>query len=372
MKILHIISSLDNGGAEVFLKRMILDFSNDKNTFVSVVSLSNKGRIGIELENLGIIVTTINFKTFLFPFSLFRLFIFILKLKPEIVQTWMYHSDFIGGILSKILGINKIFWNIRNSDIPQGRFSLTFLIRLINSRLSFFIPKKIFCNSFSGKVSHVNLGYCEDKIIVVPNCFEIKEDKFNNSKSSFMSTYGLSNNHVIIGAIGRFDKLKDYKNFVLASSLVSDEFSNVKFVLIGKDLDKKNSLLNKWIKDSNQINNFILFGFRNDVDFFLSEILDIFCLPSLSEGFPNVLMEAMAYGVPCVSTNVGDAEIILDGNGILVPPNNFHELALGLITMINTPLSVRQKMGLVTKQLIKNKYSVSNISNIYKNIYNEI
>jgi len=370
LRVLHIISNLGNGGAELQLKRITTNFSKNKKHTIGVISLTNKGSIGIELESYGIKVFIVNCRTVLIPVSIIRLFFVIKYFKPDIIQTWMYHADFIGGILGKFLGVKKIFWGIRNTDIPQSKISLTYILRNINAKLSYFIPNLIICNSNKGMISHINLGFCKKKMITIPNSYEFYNSFKNLNEESLIREYNINKENIIIAGIGRFDKLKDFKNFIQASKIVSKTYPKVKFLLIGQNMDSSNYILMNWLKETSQLENFYLLGYQKNVKFFLNEIIDIFCLSSMSEGFPNVLIEAMAAEVPCVATNVGDVDLILEKNGIVVAPNNYHALAEGIIKMINIPLEKRVDLGKKTKYLIEKKYSVENISNLYLNVYN--
>ena len=94
------------------------------------------------------------------------------KEKPDIVQTWMYHADLFGGIACRLAGIKQVFWNVRNTQIPQKGLSVTLSVIKICAFLSKFIPKKVICCAQSALESHVNLGYRKEKMVVVPNGFE--------------------------------------------------------------------------------------------------------------------------------------------------------------------------------------------------------
>ena len=372
MKILYLISNLGTGGAELSLKRLAVRLSKEDNNSIVVISLSNIGDVGNDLQKHGIILYAINFNTIFLPISVLQLYKQIKKLKPDVIHTWMYHADFIGGLLGKLAGVRKIVWSIRNTDIPQRKFSITSFIRFLNTLLSWFIPNIIVCNSYSGMKSHIKLGFCKRKMVVIPNSYLPANSELSFNKEQFKLKYDLNQDNFIIAAIGRFDKLKDFNNFIKASKIVSEYYPKAKYLLIGLNLDNNNKLLLKWIIENNQLNNFILLGYQKDISCYLNDIIDIFCLSSKSEGFPNVLLEAMSFEVPCVATNVGDVSLILENNGIIVPPNNSIALANGLIKMINTSFEIKSHYGKVNKNLINYKYSNNNISNIYQNLYKSI
>ena len=129
MKVVHIISNLNNGGAEGVLYRLC---KSDTIQNHIVISMTGEGKYKLMLRNVGIDVYCLNmnnnrayFKGFLKLLKLLR------KLKPDIIQTWMYHADFFGGLAAKIAGIKKIFWNIRNSNLDKkSKFSTKLVLKM--------------------------------------------------------------------------------------------------------------------------------------------------------------------------------------------------------------------------------------------------
>src|SRR5690554_457154 len=126
---------------------------------------------------------------------------------------------------------------------------------------------------------------------------------------------------ILIGMIGRFNPEKDHHNFLsgLASLYVSGR--DVKGILIGEGLDECNETLMAWVRELGLEKQLLLLGQRNDIPDILNA-LDLHVLSSSSEAFPNVIAEAMACGTPCVSTDVGDARLMIGDVGWVVPPRS--------------------------------------------------
>ena len=198
-------------------------------------------------------------------------------IKPDVLQTWMYHSDLLGGVAGKICGVKKVIWNIRNTSIPQGPLSKTGLIVRFCAILSHFIPNKIISCSYAGKEYHSKLGYKKNKIIVIPNGFDSKHWAIPKvSKSAVRNKYGLPKEKLIVGVVGRFDPLKGYETFIEAAGLVDSESNkSIHFLMIGRNIERGNSYFTNLIKEKGRKAKFKLMGEQRDI-YNLMYCIDIF------------------------------------------------------------------------------------------------
>ncbi len=372
MKILHIIIGLNVGGAEIMLKRLVQSSLGNKGLANEVVSLTQLGVIGIQLENMGVRVTVLNIKSiFSAPYAFFKLVKIIKNSKPSIVQTWMYHADLLGGLASFFAGNRNIAWNIRGSSIPQKNLSLTGVLTKLCAILSYKLPKKIICCAEAARSSHVIKGYAQSKMVVINNGYDMGDYHPREVREAARLNLGISEDTIVIGIVGRFDVLKDYNNFISAANELLKEFSNIKFLMVGKGLDNENHELTKIVKNDNTLDSFLLMGERNNVNKYLA-VMDIYCMSSSKEGFPNVVCEAMAMQIPCVVTNAGDAKNIVGDTGIVVPIKDSSALALGLKTMINYDVEKKLKLGKLARERISRNYSIEKALNQYEELYREI
>ncbi len=372
MKILHIIIGLNVGGAEIMLKRLVQSSLGNKGLANEVVSLTQLGVIGIQLENMGVRVTVLNIKSiFSAPYAFFKLVKVIKNSKPSIVQTWMYHADLLGGLASFFAGNRNIVWNIRGSSIPQQSLSLTGVLTKLCAILSYKLPKIIICCAEAARSSHVIKGYAQSKMVVINNGYDMGDYHPREVREEERLNLGISEDTIVIGIVGRFDVLKDYNNFISAANELLKEFSNIKFLMVGKGLDNENHELTKIVKNDNTLDSFLLMGERNNVNKYLA-VMDIYCMSSSKEGFPNVVCEAMAMQIPCVVTNAGDAKNIVGDTGIVVPIKDSSALALGLKTMINYDVEKKLKLGKLARERISRNYSIEKALNQYEELYREI
>lgn len=318
VNVLHIITSLGEGGAQKILKEICL---NNKDLIHEVVCFKS-GRFENEIKDRGVKVYFYNIKknpirTFI---SLFILINF--KFKPNIIQTWMYHSDLIGCLL-KLFWFRKdkyLFWNVRNGTlIKESSSFLTRRIRNILSFLSFFSPNKIIYCSKSVKLIHESVGY-NNKIGEVIN---------NGVDTNFFHWYSRENrveSNYKIGFIGRFNKQKNLDTLFQSLSILKKENIQFSLYLVGENLDYKNNKLKHSLKKADLINNTNLYGIKSDIRNILFK-LDLLVLTSTSgEGFPNILLEAMSTGLRCISTDVGESKCIINKFGWIIKPKDIESL----------------------------------------------
>lgn len=365
-KIVHIIIGLNVGGAELMLKRLVLN-SQAKGEFKhEVVSLTDLGVIGADLKKAGIPVYTLNMKSvFLILQVYFSLNKLLKKLKPDVVQTWMYHADFIGGLAAKHVGVKNIFWGIRTTDVSQGASRLTVALRNLCAKLSYQIPSKIICAAHAAKDLHEKIGYDAAKMVVIPNGFELdKLTATEDDRRLLRKELGLSDTDIVIGSVGRFNEVKNQKLFVEIAADLIKKNPHLKFMMVGRDNDESNQILMGWLQEYKLANSFRLLGQRSDIPKCLKSF-DIFLIHSKTEGFPNVLGEAMAIGTIAVSTNVGDVSYLIEEKFIGTNKKEIEEI---IVDIINNKIDI-EKSKLRNKKIITNIYDMEKIVLNFESYY---
>ena len=320
MRILHIITALGDGGAEHTLYKIC---KYDKNNEHLVISLKGPGKYYSLLKKIGVNVYYLNIKFYSIN-KFFSLVSLIRFLKPNIVQTWLIHADFLGGIAAKLAGIKNIIWNIRYTKIKFGKSKHTsVMIIKILSYLSFSIPSSIVVVSKIAKKIYQMEGYDKKKFIYIPNGYDIsllKSDKIK--RKTFRNKIKIKKNTILIGNVARYDPKKDHANLLKALSILKLTNSNFLCILVGARMNKNNIELNSLIKKLNLSDKVKLLGQNKNIPEIMNGI-DIYVQSSsYGEGFPNVVAEAMSCGTPCIVTDVGDASYIVDKIGWVVPPND--------------------------------------------------
>lgn len=366
MKIAHIITGLGDGGAENTLYKICK--YDHLNSHV-VISFKKGGKYFQLLKKSGI-------EVFILDANFFSLNKFIIltnllrSLKPDIVQTWLVHADFIGGIAAKIVGIKNILWNIRysNIDIKKSKLITNFILILL-SKLSYLIPKMIIINSKVAKKIYIKKGYDRSKLKYIPNGYDLSIFKINErEKQNFKKKYKIKKSIPLIGYVARYDLVKDHANLLKALSLIKLKDKNFLCLLVGTKINKNNNLLYQ-IKKL-KIRNYVkLLGPIKNISIIMNS-LDIHIQSSKSEGFPNVIAEAMAHKTPCVATNVGDTSYIMGKSGWLIRPNNSKSLAGAIYSAINEIGKKKwNKRCNMAKERIQKKFSINRMISSYNKIW---
>jgi glycosyltransferase involved in cell wall biosynthesis len=375
MKIVHIITSLLDGGAEGVLYRLCC--YDQMNEHV-VISLRGQGKYGKLLSNNKIKIYTLNMepgKLFRSLLSLYKLIKIIKIEKADIVQTWLYHADFFGGIAARLAGVKNLIWNVRHSNFNKNdtKKNLLILIKVL-AKLSYFLPKKIIFCSIKSMNLHNKIGYQSHRMEYVPNGYDLKKFKPNLIKKAiFRKKINLDNRTTLFGNVARFHPQKDHKNLLEALSILKKDKMFFKCVLVGFGITSRNNILVKLIKKFKLTNEIILLGPQKDINLIMNGI-DIHILASQhGESFPNVVGEAMASGTPCVVTDVGDSSLIVGKTGWVAKHHNSSDLSNNIKKAVKKLKSNKwQHHCLLCRERINNKFTLNKMVNGYNNVWNSI
>lgn len=327
--IFHVISGLNDGGAEAVLYRLC---SSDKAAEHYVISLMDEGKYGALLREAGVQVSCLSMPRGRVTLGgLWRLWRLLRQIRPQAVQTWMYHADLVGGVIARLAGVKQVFWGIHHTTLHAGqsRRSTIWVARLC-ARISSRLPSAIICCAQKALEAHRELGYAAEKLRVIPNGYDLVRFCVDEDARVRLRTEWNTGSRWLIGMVGRFDPLKDHKNLLDALAIVKYRGVDFCCVLAGRGLDQNNAQLMAWLTELDLAGEVKLLGQRMDIPDVMNA-LDVHVLSSSSEAFPNVVAEAMACGTPVVTTNVGDAALIVGETGWVVPARNPGMLADALL-----------------------------------------
>jgi len=368
MKVAHIISGLGEGGAEATLYRLCLQDHANSHT---VISMMDEGLYGERIRQAGARVVCLNMSPGrLSATGLYRLWRLLRRERHDVVQTWMYHADLIGGLVARLAGFKRIFWGIRHSTLEPGKNSRSsILVARLCARLSRLVPTAIICCAENAAVAHRQLGYCPDKLLVIPNGYDMERFPLEPARGqAWRQSLGIPPEVNLIGMIGRFNPQKDHHSFLRGLAGVARSRGDVLGVLVGNGLNESNATLMAWVRELGVEKKLLLLGQRNDIPDLLNA-LDLHVLSSsFGEGFPNVVAEAMACGTPCVATDVGDARLIIGEAGWVVPPRSSAALADAIAQALEearrTP-HIWHRRRLECRQRIASRYSLRRMAEAY-------
>ena len=248
VRVLHIITDLDVGGAEMTLCKLMA--AHDRRRFrMSVVSLTDLGPIGDQIRGLGIPVSCIGMRAGkITPIDVLRVRRAIKTANPHVVQTWLYHSDLIGGIAAKSARV-PVVWGIRSLMLdPTCVKRSTSVLRKICARLSPWVPAKIVVCAVEAQSLHASLGYRAGKMLVIPNGYDLTAYRPDPAaRLSVREELGVSKDTHLVGLVARFDPQKDHSCFLEACKVVAERLPGAHYVLCGKDVTMNNPTLREWV-----------------------------------------------------------------------------------------------------------------------------
>jgi glycosyltransferase involved in cell wall biosynthesis len=368
IRITHVITGLNTGGAEMMLFKLLSRL--DRNGFMpEVISLTADGPVGDRLRGIGVPVHVVGMARGVpDPRGVLRLASHLRRARPDLVQTWMYHADLIGGLAARLAGIRAVAWNIRGSDLePTTTARSTVLTAKLCARLSRALPTAILCCSEVARRVHADLGYEDRRITVIPNGFDIAALRPDAAaRDDVRREIGVAAETPLVGLIARFDPMKDHPNFIAAARQVAQAHPSVHFLLGGDDITPDNPALAHEVNRAGLQERFHLLGRRNDIPR-LNAALDIAVSASrYGEGFPNVIGEAMACGVPCVVTDVGDSAYVVGETGLVVPKADPRALAAAIQRLLALPQGEREARGVAARQRVVENFEIGSVVRRYE------
>jgi glycosyltransferase involved in cell wall biosynthesis len=330
LHIVHVISGLGHGGAETVLFRLLTaPGQTDKHT---VISMTDDGVFGARLRDAGITVITLGMPAGRLTGSgLMQMYRLFRQLAPDIVQTWMYHADLVGGVVARLAGVRRVSWGIRNSGANLQKSSrVTRMIAWLCARVSGVVPAAIVACADNAAQRHKAWGYRADRFRVIPNGYDLSRwAPSPEVRLRVRSSWGVALDTPVVGCVARWNPLKDHANLLAAVALSRARYPHIRLVLVGQGMTAENATLMTLIHRHGLQDHVLLLGRRDDVPDVMNA-LDIHVLSSCAEGFPNVVAEAMATGVANVVTDVGDAARIVGDYGYLAPAQDSAALSQAL------------------------------------------
>lgn len=373
IRLCHVITDLDTGGAETMLRGLLSHL--DRTCFeTEVISLTDIGPVGREVQALGIPVRALGMSRGTpNPLGVLRLSRWLRRSRPDVVHTWMYHANLVGGLAATLAGRGALTWGIYHTNLDrQSIKSRTLWTARVCKTLSPHLPAAIVCCAEATMRAHAELGYASDRMVVIPNGFDTRTFKPDPAaRASVRRELEIPDEAPLIGMVGRFDRQKDHRTFLRAAAMLHARLPDAHFLLCGDQVTWRNPSLARCIDSASLRTRCHLLGWQADIPR-LNAALDIASSSSYSEGLSLVIGEAMASGVPCVVTDVGDSGRLVADTGKVVPPKDPQALAEAWLVLIELGQEGRRSLGQAARRRIAERFGLPTIVSRYEQLYADV
>jgi len=374
-KCAHVITDLAVGGAEKMLRKCVTALRGE-GWGGDVCALMPGGKIADALRRDGVSVATLGLRAGQLPrpSTLLRLRRWLRSSAPQVIQGWMYHGNLAATIGAASDGQDApVVWNVRQTlyDLRNERRLTRAVIRA--SVLASRSTRAIVYNSRVSAKQHEALGFAAARTVVIPNGFEL--DKFApdpDARAAVRRELGLQPDTRVVGLVTRFHPMKDHGGMLRAAAEVVGAFPDARFLLCGRGVEAGNAELTAAVNALDLKRHVVLLGERDDPAR-INAALDVALSTSAwGEGFPNSIGEAMACGVPCVVTDVGDSAWVVDDTGRSVPARDPEALARSIIELLQLPSDDLQRLGARARERIRGHFSLQAVTRNYADLYSQV
>ena len=338
---------------------------------ISLTDIGSNGalivRSGVRVLNLGIRPGSVSIRGLLALRKLLK------EEKPGLLQGWMYHGNLAVQLVAALLPDKiPVLWSIRGAHTNLWAEKLISAATIwLGARFSRHAITVINNSRISVKQHERGLGYSTSNARVIPNGFDTQVFRPDDeARRAFRASIGVDDDALLVGLIARYHPVKDHATFLRAASAVRAKIPNAKFLLVGKDVSESNVELMRMVNQAGVGSVTYLLGIRDDLPQ-INAALDVACLSSQSEGFPNVLGEAMSCAIPCVATEVGDSAWIIGNTGLVVPSQRPDCLASAISKLLTMEPEHRRNLGKLARSRIIEQFSLAAAIAQYEAVYEE-
>jgi glycosyltransferase involved in cell wall biosynthesis len=369
MRVTHVITTLFTGGAQSALRRVVRS-TRSAGVEHTVVSLTNEGVLGDRLRSEGASVMSLGMGVGVpNPLALPRLVAILRRAPPDIVQGWMYHANLLAGLAAAPLRI-PVIWGIRHAGVdPRQTKLMTRAVNGLCARLSKIVPEVVVCCAESALRSHVGIGYARERMMVIPNGFEVERfARDGAARARIRESLGIAGDSPVVGMLGRHHVDKGQDVLIDAARVVVGSRPDAVFVLAGDGVEWSNPALSRRIDELGIRSSFRLLGRSDDVPALLSAF-DVLAVPSRTEAFSQVVGEAMSAGLPCAVTDCGDSREIVGSTGRVAPVLDAAALARAILELLALSAEERAALGAAATERVRTNYDLQTIGQRWVALY---
>lgn len=373
LRVTHVISGLTSGGAEGVLARLapaMAAAADGRGVRSTVISLRDEGVHGSGLRQAGITVEAIGMDRGRLDLRWIpRLLRAVRTSRPDVVQTWLYHGDLLGGIAGRLVG-RPVVWNVRQMLGPEGPPTHRRLVATC-ARLSRIVPRSIVAVSEAARDDHIRAGYDAARFRVIPNGFDL--DAFQpdaGARAEVRRELGLAPDALLLGLVARDDPHKDHESAIEALALLRRRWPDIHLVACGEGVDPDNERLAAALRSSGVADACRLLGARRDMPR-LQAAWDVALSTSINEGLSNAIGEALACGVPAVVTEGGATADLVGEAGVAVPARDPAAVAAAVSALLARPPDQRAALSRTARHAAAT-HSMERAVASYRDLYQEV
>lgn len=333
-KIAFLIRDLKYGGAQrqlVTLAKALTKHGFD----ITVLYFYSNGPLVEALKTSGIRTICLEKQGRWHLLSFFRRLVHELsQIHPDILHGYLGESNLLTIFLKPFFPSTRMVWGLREANVGTNLYGWVGYLTFQMERLLSHFADLIIVNSHAGQGCYLSQGFPTETMLVIPNGIDTEQFKPDQKAGIKVRTaLGISEDTFLIGLVGRLDPRKDHSIFLESAARLCEERQNVKFICVGTGPEDYRQELQQLTNELAISERVIWPGAYSDMSAMFNA-LDILVSASYTEGFSNVIAEAMACGVPCVVTNVGDSAWIVGDKGITVPPKDPEKLKIAIEELI--------------------------------------
>ncbi len=361
VRIAFCITDLDPGGAERALVQLVTRLDSSR-WQPAVFCLAGEGVLADELRAAGISVVCLGARRRTDVAVVWRLARVLRQFQPHIVQTFLFHGNLAGRIASRLAGVRRVVSGIRVAE-QRSRIPL-WLDRWTN----WLVHTNVCVSQAVAEFSISQARLAPDRIVVIPNGVDVP--KFANAIAADLSSFEIPPGSQVLLTIGRLDQQKDLPTLLEAAAILIPKHSHAHFLLVGEGPERRQ--IEDMIRDRGLVGRVHLAGWRADIPELLAAGYAL-VLSSRWEGMPNVVLEAMAAGLPVVATQVeGVAELVIHGHtGLVVPRQSPRELAEAIEKILADPTAANV-LGTAGRERVRAEFSWEKMVQKYEQIYESL
>ena len=369
-RVTHLITALYGGGAETLLVEL-LDGLGSQRRGHSVICLRPRGALVDRIEEMGVPVHSLGMSGRPTPADVFRLARILRQTEADVIQTWMLHSNVLGGVVARAVSGSPVAWGIHLSDVSRATLGTkAIVVQRCEAICSWFVPSSIVACSVSSREAMHKLGYRRKRIVTIPNGIDVARFRPDpSSREEVRRELGLSPTTTVVGNLARFHPIKDHATLLAAAQEVIRRDPDVRFVLCGAEVTPDNPNLKPLTEPLGD--RVMMLGNRSDVPRVLNAF-DLVVSSSSGEALSLAIGEAMSTGIPVVATQTGDSQELVADTGAMAPVRDPAALANAILGLIAMDPEQRRELGMRARARISNFYSLGVMVETYIRLWAQL